>query len=360
MSLQTAHLGITSSAAFINSTLASKAVGGIAGKLKGRGSNMAGIDQALKTWEKNCHKSSVDVAQKLALVNDIMFECDKWLTRKSNKATAISTQRRQVITNLKGSVRAPLEFLRSKAKAASGNLKYRSPTKSLDGNYGFERQNYMEVGKSKNPVSASIMDGKGGVELGDMDYNQFKDGAGAKDTVIFLNRAQRMDLMVYVENGRFYRVGAQPASNDGFGTMKYADPYAVDKYGNMFCLNLGKKKETVGLGQFNHSSFCAGREIITAGTICFDDQGQLLYITNLSGHYKPNRPQLGWYLRMLSDEAVDLQNVCVGVMNATGTGVEHMRCPTFLGNLGSGPDWPTLTPAGMGAIVNGLEMQNPG
>lgn len=360
MSLQTANLGITSSAAFINSTLASKAVGGIAGKLKGRGSNMAGIDQALKTWETNCHKQNVDASQKMAMVNNIIYECDMWLARTGNKATVISTQRRQVIDGLKKSLRAPYEFLKSKSKVASGNLKYRSPTKALDGNYGFERQNYLEGGKSSNPVSATIMDGKNGVELGDMDYNQFKTGAGPKDKVIFLNRSKRMDLMVYVESGRFFRAGAQPASNDGFGPKKYADPYAVDKYGNMFCLNLGKKKETVGLGQFNHSSFCAGREIITAGTICFDDQGHLLYITNLSGHYKPNRPQLGWYLRMLNDEGVNLQNVCVGVINAAGNGVEHIRCPTFLGNISAGPDWPTLTPAGMGAIVNGLEMENPG
>jgi len=62
---------------------------------------------------------------------------------------------------------------------------------------------------------------------------------------------------------------------------------------------------------------------------------------------------------MLSAEAVDLQNVCVGVINDTGRGVEHLRSPTDPGNLAAGVDWSTLTRAWMGAIVCGVEMEHP-
>ena len=41
----------------------------------------------------------------------------------------------------------------------------------------------------------------------------------------------------------------------------------------------------------NHSSFCAGREVISAGMVFFW-KGQMIHIDNLSGHYKPTRENL--------------------------------------------------------------------
>lgn len=363
MSLQTANLGIMTSAKFVDLTLASKAVGGIAGKLKGRGSNMAGIDNALRAWEKNCHRPNLATAQKLALVNDINFECAKWLKRKRDKSTVIATQRKQVIGNLKQSLQAPLQFLKKKSQHASGNPKYRSPTKAMAGNYAMERRHYMEGNKQSNPFSATLVDGEGGREFKDMDYDEFKNTAGGmrNNSVIYLNRARRMDVMLMVEGGRFFRADGQVAKSDGNANCYYADPYAVDKYGNLYSVQLGAmKKEKVGLGQMNHSTFCAGREVICAGTIAFDDQGHLIYLSNLSGHYKPNRAHMGWYLRMLAGERVDLQNVCVGAMNAAGTGVEHIRCTSFLNSLTSPQDWPTLSPGGTMAVVGGKNVENPG
>ncbi len=131
MSLHTANLGIMSAAKFTNATLASQAVGGIAGKLKGRGSNMSGIDVALKVWEKNCTSQTMGPTQKAALVSNINYECENWLNRKRDKTTTICTHRKQVITNLKLSIRAPLQFLTKKSIASTGGQRFLRPRKQL-------------------------------------------------------------------------------------------------------------------------------------------------------------------------------------------------------------------------------------
>jgi hypothetical protein len=138
-----------------------------------------------------------------------------------------------------------------------------------------------------------------------------------------------------------------------------ADPYAVDKYGNMYSISLNDRKETVGAGQFNHSSFCAGKEIVVAGTIAWKD-GFLLYISNLSGHYKPSRANLQMYLRSLQDEDVELDNVCIGCFNQTNDGYDHFKFNTFINNPNAQSDWPHLSDGGFMARVAGRLVSNPG
>ena len=61
----------------------------------------------------------------------------------------------------------------------------------------------------------------------------------------------------------------------------------------------------------NHSTLCAGRDVICAGTISIKN-GVLRGITNTSGHYQPNTDALTQLLRKLRDEdGVNLNTVIV-------------------------------------------------
>lgn len=363
MSMETANLGVMSSDAFAAQTKATAAVvGRFKAKFKSRGSSMHGIDEALRQWERNCHRGLAP-AQKLALLVEINLECNKWLARKLTKATALSAHRRQVVERLKKSLTAPMQYLTRKSKYSTGDDEYISPTIGLSGKFSYERMNYELKGKKQNPVSATLVTGyledtEGrGRSLGDIDYGEFT-SVGKGKTVTFLNRAQRMPYMIIIENGLFFRTDESKAvSGDaGFGRVA-SDPFAVDKYGNMFSAELlGWKRAK--MGQINHSSFTAGKEIILAGTIAWDSNGFLLYVSNLSGHYKPNRAQLQWYLAMLVEEGVDMTNVCIGAIKENGTEeVDHFRFDTFMDDAHAAPDWPNFD--GPMPVVAGHKILNP-
>ncbi len=60
------------------------------------------------------------------------------------------------------------------------------------------------------------------------------------------------------------------------------------------------------IGQFHHSSFFGGTPVIGAGEIITNPQGQLIEITDKSGHYKPCNPQLLNTLQFFQNQGLDL------------------------------------------------------
>lgn len=376
MSDRTADLGIMSALTFAQRTRQTTGLGGVVGKLLGRGGSMAEIDFALQYWEQVSRNATASTQQKLDAIQAINWECQRWLTRKRDKANAMEEGRREVIRQLMQSLAAPAQFLarkdRRKLTPGPGSAAKRAarlhPTTKLKGNYRFEREQYVTQGKQANPYSATLM----GDDIDRVqDYGEFvATGArlteenrafGADFGVSFFNRAERMKFMLMVREGRFFRADGKPARSEPFaeGNGFNADPYAVDKYGNTYSMTLNKEtKQAHGIKQLNHSSFCAGKEVICAGTIACDAQGTLLYITNLSGHYKPNRPQLVWYLRMLHEERVDLSGVCVGAVAPDGQGTQFYRALSFIANPRGPGDWPHTD--GPLAVVNGSKLRDPG
>ncbi len=66
-------------------------------------------------------------------------------------------------------------------------------------------------------------------------------------------------------------------------------------------------KEYPERGVFQHSSFNGGEPVYSAGRIHIQN-GDLAYIDNSSGHYKPNVDHLDFSLRLLSDLGVDVNS----------------------------------------------------
>lgn len=335
MSLQTAHLGIMTEDQFKNRTKATTVVGGFASKFKSRGSDMAQIDFALSTWDRECN-SAVSTPQKLSRVNDIAFECDQWNAAKSTKSTVLSNARRQVVQELKTSCELAYNYLKNKTKTkatAVGAAHGRGATKSLETAYSHERTQYLEQNKTTNPYSASAVE-EATQDLHNMNYAQFKQNASAAnvDRVDFMNREQRLKHLIVVQGGKFLESATTQVDHQSNGFLM-CETYAVDSYGNFYSKRFDKNQTT----RANHSSYCAGKEVMCAGTYgCIN--GDLVYLSNMSGHYRPNGGYLRQVLSLLAAEGVNMDPVCVAVMDLKSV----YKATTFLQN-GDGPDdWPNL------------------
>src|SRR5262249_33439640 len=109
-----------------------------------------------------------------------------------------------------------------------------------------------------------------------------------------------------------------------------AQLYVMDRYGALYTgANIGGKSMPVyKKNRFvNHSSITSGKEVICAGTITILN-GQLMAITNNSGHYKPTKENLQECVKLLQKEGADLSRTIVTAMIfATGTKMAHSWNP---------------------------------
>jgi hypothetical protein len=235
------------------------------------------------------------------------------------------------VTEVMVAARNARQFLGN--KQAPGRL----GTKSLDdhGGYNKERQHFLNIGKAHNPIAAS---GAAHEVLSGGTQQQYEALPSSPDKLVnYFRRDSRLSMMAFIEGGRFY-VGVAPISctvEDYGGPCVTAWVYAVDRHGSMFVYDFfNADRDGRLMGYFNHSSFCAGREVMTAGTVVFLD-GTLKYISNASGHYKPDANHLRNYLVLLGQEGVDLGGVAVeDIMRGTFRGSSILRNP------GCAPDWP--------------------
>lgn len=146
----------------------------------------------------------------------------------------------------------------------------------------------------------------------------------------YLKKAQRLQYMAIPDgNGALVDANWNPVDAQDY-------PYAMDRYGNLFTRNQAPLN---GAWWFNHSSFNAGQEVISAGIIRING-GTLEMIDNNSGHYKPSRQNLHDCLVVLTSEGVDLQNAIVNLyVWVNGVKQEHRyNATTFRADPNQPPD----------------------
>lgn len=69
------------------------------------------------------------------------------------------------------------------------------------------------------------------------------------------------------------------------------------------------------LGAFHHSSFLGGGAVMGAGEIQTNSEGQIIGITNKSGHYRPNTEETLRMLQIFADKGVDLSKVTLSLLD---------------------------------------------
>ena len=114
---------------------------------------------------------------------------------------------------------------------------------------------------------------------------------GHKQIVSFARKDERLRnlMLIPIDGVLFNTKGKKP---NGFYI------YALDKHGNLIAESSGAD---YGSQNLNHSTLCAGGEVICAGELQLQN-GHLTIISNQSGHYKPNAARLGQAIQILNEE----------------------------------------------------------
>jgi hypothetical protein len=310
------------------------------------------ISAALRAYHESALKNEAQ-AERAAYLRQVIKNCDDWLKHKLGKTGGNTEARRKVILDLKHE--AMLEFKKypliqdaldkcarkrgQGPKVGAGAPGPQGPTK-LKGFYAHEGTGYrnlkaqgqfVDPGQQRFTPSASLIHGAAG-RLGNaapsfddnMTFGQFAEVdrlLKSQYKVLYLSKMQRLEYLVAVEAGRFFKAtdgsvfSCGPNSvREELGRGRFESQtilYACDTSGNLFVFDANIRDKKKNYVQVNHSTVLAGKEVLCAGTISIKG-GYLKGISNLSGHYQPNTGALTKLLEVFrDDEGVSVDNVVV-------------------------------------------------
>jgi hypothetical protein len=294
-------------------------------------SSLIHVDIALQDY---CDGNNATEERQIELVSVLISACGKWLKIKSKKNTELVERRRRAVSklgnqaldelyNLNEDLVGEIRFTRAKIKTLSGRRSY--GTTSLSPGYWHERTAYIKSGKTYAPSGSDLsgiyktigsfnplppkkylklVNKKRFEELSLQDFlalHEVGKSEGFGKTVNFLKKGDRMLYLAIPTGKRFHDIHNKPLNTEG------ENAYAIDSYGNMFTKRVSMFQGNVF---FNHSSFNAGKDVISAGMIKFE-RGYLREIDNNSGHYKPTRDNLHEAIRLFDEDGIDLQYAAV-------------------------------------------------
>jgi len=324
--------------------------------IKKRGAGLANIDAALESLRDNFRPrtSPQDTAGHLILV---LRQAKAWLRKmdtkkqKHSKESKGRLQKRMAIVTLANECLDMLVFCSptlAKSLQSFNANKGKTPgftMKGLAQGYDHERNLYLKNNKTglasvsgkgahefldgdtkfnkseKSALSGSAKTALRKVNQGKFNFNELTDqdfkaiGELAQAKMInaevkFFDKLERLKLLLTVSAGKLMKPDDTPFASSSLtaapasGNFPRWDQWmwAMDGHGNLFGSN-----ELTTLGKyFNHSSYMAGKAVACAGILVTSSSGQLLMITNGSGHYKPTRENLFEAVGFLDQEGVDL------------------------------------------------------
>lgn len=311
---------------------------------QGRQEVLQRIDSALRTWHATNDDKDVLPEAKLNELLVIIAVCRNWLNVKADKDTATANIRRAAITSLlsQATIRMTYHIFQERKKAAKKKPE-KPGTKELSEGYKNERDVYVKNQKKEDPLSGSSVNSlmqamKGSPddipyftkgmppdvvallrkdlsEISLAEYEKIFAAISDDETPIhrvseaklvqFFSKAQRMRFMYWVEDKIL-------VNSDGpMDTKGKAWMYAMDQYGNLFATVMKSDRDAKEAAKwaefeedqrknFNHSSFNAGKEVISAGMIKVN-KGKIVEIDNNSGHYKPTAEHLNGCVQLLRE-----------------------------------------------------------
>jgi hypothetical protein len=327
--------------------------------------NMAALIDALINYQKGA-------GPRIDELYIISKECDHWLKKHVSSYFASKQNLREEagVRHMLGEVFDELDRQSNglgqalsdyRIKKAQG-VKGKSFT-SLGKGYHLERKTYEEMGKQSAPFSGSKVRDYLDDNHQDIDFHGINSGTFNKVgqhlnvKMYFLNKVNRLKKLVTCvqhtpNQTRWFDIEGNLVHTPHDPAFKKGHPmtcgiYAMDRYGNLFTeldnynygthvMGLTKGAESAAMnlrGQTNHSSICAGREVICAGNIFFW-KGQLLHIDNSSGHYAPNKAALHKAVQLLLDAGTNPDYLRVGLFQPKS----FFKARTFLRN--GVADWP--------------------
>lgn len=334
---------------------------GYDGKENRRGPNLKIIDAVFADYDQRFEKASAK--DQLELTQNLFIVCKEWLQKKKDKDKStfkkgffndavnknLAARRKWIGDVALQCLNAlawfdpkllPETLFDAKKIAALAQGKDRPKTTPLAGGYANERKSFEKTGKKDAIAASDITDSFGPDALDKLSLKDFLKKAKVAEAglVKYIKKDERYPSMCVADaSGLFCRpvddslvdcgVAVAPKHEGMFAAYSHTDapnrvfPYAMDSYGNLFaCKRMGREElYEEGYSKFNHSSLNAGREVISAGMAMFC-HGQLRWIDNNSGHYKPSADALRTALLMLANDLIDLSDTCVGVFTPQNKG----------------------------------------
>lgn len=347
---------------------------GLSRQLK-KGNKIAFVDAAIGDFDRV--RSGNDDNAKASALRLVAKAAAWWLANKEAKEKKRTKNRKRVIGDVLDEALAELgaineaEALYARRKCAAlrkhwvkpivkkglfGKIKsvsfeaHASNVRGLFGGYANERADYLAKGKQSNPISGTKMHGTLGdlkdsgrtdadwdkLSLGEFQsildiFKEDRNNRNSSGLVTYFNREKRLEYLLSCDDGIFSYISGR-SLQDEQEPMKHPDGnyftcmmYAMDRYGSIYAGYPVSIKRNSQDKQVNHSTFCGGREVICAGGILFNDHGELVYISNASGHYAPDKYALIRALNHLAMEGVDLSMVCASVHGLGDFKAEMLR-----------------------------------
>jgi hypothetical protein len=347
-------------------------------KKKG-GPKIVRVDMALERWE--LAKLSPAASVKIGALYNLWKECERWIKAKlDKKPTSRFMVRSNTIHGISADAWKEMFVVMPNLAKALDEYQQRKKTegkrlalKALDHLYGYERMHYLRApAKQGNPASMTAVIGHyyglkknlgkkdfaavGLKKLADfkdhmeLTYKQVETLAEVyKDqiaTTAYLNKIERLaHLVAPADDGLLYDINYTLIDLTRLsGSRLELAIYAMDCYGNLFVNYEDPEK---GADKFNHSSFCAGNDVVCAGLLHIG-KGRLTCISNNSGHYKTTRENLHACVKILEEAGTDLSKTRVLVLKFGPTGNiiqdDNYIAATFLNDPNAKPDWPEKMP----------------
>lgn len=134
------------------------------------------------------------------------------------------------------------------------------------------------------------------------EYKDEQYGAHFGTNVKYLNREERKACELTVHNGKIYDAQGQlfdtsAGKTAAFGGSEGKAIFVMDHDGKMYASLYTEP------GKFHHSSFLAGRPVAAAGEIEVRN-GEVVYLSRKSGHYRPSEAQLSQVAQNLSAHGI--------------------------------------------------------
>lgn len=286
------------------------------------------------------HRPGSTDIQKQKLLVLILYYCTTWLVRKRNKT---KSWRRKHVQYLLGEVeaelrtetmkQATLDRLSAGGKDEGGTVRgplsmQVSPIEMLQPKDANEKWNLR--GGLVNPRRLTAHDAQ--VKIGNAgDYvdglkvlaeSNARASNQVQKTLVYLNEGARCGLLLVPgDDGKFRR--GEDSSPYSTGALSESQIYVMDVFERIF---ISKSPS----GKFHHSSFLSGKSVICGGNMLMV-QGEIRYLDNSSGHYKPDTADLLACVQLLERcyeldlEKIKIENICVKPGWRT-TAAEFVRC----------------------------------
>lgn len=320
---------------------------GILSFAKGNGRTKT-ISAALAAYEQAGRMNQAE-AQMAAYLFQVIKECKKWGQEKAKETKGNTPARRRIIERVSNEAYAELKnsplvgqaLTRFNWAKGSGKTRSSVPLVGVYAHEGAAYQQFKAQGQFHDPRAPRFA--PSATRMGDnpMEIDSVKTNGQLKEftfaeymkldqllngqyKVLYLSKIQRLEFMVGVDgatstlvkatdDSAYNMPGSTVADDLGEGADHETDSqmYACDKHGNLFVFKANVQEERNGIvKQVNHSTFCAGKDVICAGTISIKG-GRLRGISNKSGHYQPNTAQLTLLLRKLVEDGIAMDQVLV-------------------------------------------------